>query len=68
MEPLELLRRQIATLLEERVRPLLPPLGDYKITFIARVSSNPEADVVVTQDSLEGLERVLARRFEVSSQ
>jgi len=55
------LRDAIAEWLE-RIRQLLPPeVGEFKLTFMARVEGNPEADIVVTQDSAAGLAEVVQR-------
>lgn len=36
-------------LLDRKIRPLLPA-EDYCLTFIAHVPSNPELDIIVTQE------------------
>lgn len=48
---IEELKDEIAEAMEEFLRPLLPRgLGEYKLTFFARVPGEPEADVLVTQE------------------
>lgn len=62
--PEEWLRRAVADTLEKRIRPLLPELGEpYKLTLLARLDTNPEGDVVVTEDDRAGLLAILGRRM-----
>lgn len=37
-------------------------VDEVKLTFIARLPGNPEADIVITTDSLEELAKVVERR------
>jgi hypothetical protein len=61
---LDLLRREIGLQLETYLRPLLPALGDYRLTFLARIEGEPEADVLVTQDEEAGILEAMARSFQ----
>lgn len=54
----EWLRGEIATALEQHIRPLLPP-WKYKLTLIARTEDKPAGNVVVTEDDMPAAARVL---------
>lgn len=60
---LEDLKDLIAEALEIHIRPLLPDIGDFKLTLIGRVEGNPEADVIVTQDSGSAVMTTAYRRL-----
>lgn len=58
------LRDAIADRLED-MRELLPDgLGDYRLTFMARIPGNDEADIVVTQDFAQDLAEMADRAAE----
>lgn len=59
----EWLRRAIADALEKYVRPRLPEFEGYKLTLLARIDGQPEADVVVTEDDRAGLFAIVDRRL-----
>lgn len=61
----EWLRRTVADTLERLVRPLLLEFETeaYKLTLLARMPGNAEADVVVTEDDRYGIEEILCRRL-----
>lgn len=60
---LEELCRDIAEAMEEEILPLLPPIGKWRLTFIARIDGNPDADVLVSPDTEEGLKDTVERSF-----
>jgi hypothetical protein len=58
-ERLDQLRRDIADVLENEIRPLLPStLGTYKLTLLARVPGRTAADILVTEESNAAADRL----------
>lgn len=51
----------VGSLLEEQIRPELPPLGRWRITLICRIPGFPESDLLVTGDDLDELAALLNR-------
>lgn len=51
----------IGETMEKEIFPLLPPLGDWKLTFIARIEGKPESDILVTADTMSGILDVVNR-------